>query len=256
MRSVAKMLPYTFGKGLTVGVLQAGEMKEAAQLTADTAVAGEPMMWYLKIPRKPLLEATMSFLRRYSNPMLTIVAKDQKKKIIGTLLVGEADTGPKKDVPEEEGDYRLLGILRDAESIYQDYYSRKGFHGKVLYGFFVAVDSHYRGQNILQHMVHATCINGKQHGFSRMMVEATNYFSSVPVSKQGATRVCRIYYDDWVLKGPNGDSRPFQGLNEVFTKYINSQRVGKPPLTGLAKCLEVYDFDAEKVIALHEKLNI
>ena len=256
MRSIAKMLPYPFGNGLTVGVLQAGEIEEAAQLVADTALVGEPMTWYLKLLRKPLLEATIWFLRRCSNPMLSIVAKDQKKTIIGTFLAGEVDFGPTKYAPEEEEDYRIVRIIRDAESICRDYYTREGLHGKLMSGLFGGVDSQYRGQNTFQHMLHATCINGKQHVFSHMMGETTNYFASVPIDRLGATCVGKIYYDDWVLKGPNGDSRPFQGLNEEFTKRINNRRVGKKPLTDLAKYLNVYDFDFERILALHEKLNI
>ena len=63
-------------------------------------------------------------------------------------------------------------------------------------------------------------------------------------------------YEDWVYRGPEGISRPFQGLDEYLTKYVNDQRKGKKQLTNLAETFSVLEGDIEELISSSDLGNV
>jgi hypothetical protein len=248
-------LPYLLPNSHVVDVIARQDFEAALNFTAQEFTTFEPITTYLKTTKEEFINVRLQGLRTKHGPKYCIGIKDKASKFQACALNYPCSMQGESSHVQASRHMRMV-LHEEALHQYRCYYHAQKLTGTVFTLGFGAVQAKRRGDKYHDHLLYASILQAKEHGFSRLEAEVTNSLSLIPMLKAGFNIVHKFKYADWVYEGPKGRETPLRGMNEWFTNIVNGLRPGQPPRQNCAEFLCVVDAAIDEVLAKCQDLSL
>ncbi len=234
--------------GLVITPLEEEDHTATAEFIAKNYAESEPLARHLKVSEELWIKrAKRTFVWGKGT---SIVIKDGGGKIHGVCVAYRYDDflAQEGEVPEYNLECLrpILELYNVHKKIYRDFLKAEKITPKdIMLVTQANLDPSLRGKNITVYMMMATFLAAKQNGYKRLVTMCTSSFSerrAFAIPNSGVKIINKIEYDHFEA---STGTKPFLGMNEEFTRFVNSKRDPSRTVHDIAKFNTLLDADAE-----------